>query len=84
MRTVLSCDFEHSMCGFTSSNKWQRSRGSAETKINVSGFMQPPYGYRKGTYFVYPVMSGLHPGSRSKLFRFHSNFLLSLCPAYRK
>ncbi|XP_065057342.1 uncharacterized protein LOC135685354 [Rhopilema esculentum] len=67
MRTVVSCDFEDSMCGFTSSNKWQRSRGSAETKINVSGFMQPPYGYRKGTYFVYPVMSGLHPGSRAQL-----------------
>ena len=66
LKSVFSCNFESDKCGFTSSHKWSLSKGSAEKELEPDGYMQPPYGYRKGSQFIYSVVKDLPGGSYGK------------------
>ena len=63
METVFSCDFEKDDCGFTQFHKWRLSMGSAEKELEPDGYMQPPYGFNKGSRFIYAVVKNMPGGS---------------------
>ena len=66
LKTVFSCNFEQDRCGFTSSFKWRSSRGSEEKELEPDGYTQPPYGFYKGSTFIYSVVKHLPGGLLGK------------------
>jgi len=67
LQTVFSCDFEQNDCRFTSSHKWEVSKGSAEKELEPDGYTQPPYGFSKGSRFIYSVVRNEEGGALVQL-----------------